>query len=406
MRIGYICLDRGIPLFGHKGASNHVREFIGGLGKLGHPVEVFCARMGGSAADAPFVVRRVKASKGQAELPAGLASEAAALGQNAKLRELLEKAHRHEPFDLIYERYSLWSFAGLEFAEARGLPFVLEVNSPLLVEQKRYRSLSLEPAARAVEQLLFRSATLVAGVSRQVAAYVRSSSGRVQPTVVIPNGVDLDLFSSVPAAPAGDYFTLGFVGSLKPWHGLETLMEAFKTLAGESPDYRLLIAGDGPQRPWLERYMREHALTSVVELTGAVEKGRIPCLLGRMGVAVAPYPKLDDFYFSPLKLFEYMAAGRAIVASSIGQVAEILQHGRNGLLVRPADTKELAESIRLLRSNTELRRKLGQTAQREAFAKHGWERRVETFLNCVSDVSTAAALPPKRPLQAVSTDEI
>ena len=270
MRIGYICLDRGVPLFGHKGASNHVREFIGGLLKLSHQVEVFCARLGGAAADAPFVVRRVKAAERQAELPAGLASEVAALDQNAKLRELLEKAHRREPFDLIYERYSLWSFAGLEFAEVHGLPFVLEVNSPLLAEQKRYRSLSLEPAARAVEQLLFRSATLVVGVSRQVADYVRSRSGRVQPTVVIPNGVDLDLFSSVPAPPAGDHFTLGFVGSLKPWHGLETLLEAFKTLAGESPDYRLLIAGDGPLRPWLERYVREHGLTGVAELTGAV----------------------------------------------------------------------------------------------------------------------------------------
>ena len=399
MRVGYVCLDRGIPLFGHKGASNHVREFVGATCGLGHHVEVFCARVGKSAATAPFPFQRIKTGRS----PGG---DFVALAQNAVLREALHKAHRREPFDVIYERYSLWSFGALEFAENHNLPFVLEVNSPLRVEQKNYRSLSLEPAARAIEERVFRAATVVVGVSKQVVDYVVSRSRRTRPTVVVPNGVDLNLFSTITPAQPNSHFTLGFVGSLKPWHGLETLMKAFRMLADESPDYRLLIAGDGPQRHWIESYTRENDLTDVVELAGGVEKSSIPGLLARMDVATAPYPNLDDFYFSPLKLFEYMAAGRAIVASGIGQVTEIVHHGRTGMLVTPGDSQELVDTIRLLRADADLRRRLGLAAHEEAVRHHGWDRRVQTILGCLGDATTVPRVfAPRQLAQTTSTYE-
>ena len=383
MRIAYVCLDRGIPLLGHKGASNHVPEFIAGARGLGHEVEVFCARVGKSERQTPYVVRKVKASKRSTEIPGLAAGEVSSLDQNEVLQSTLEPAHGEAPFDVVYERYSLWSFGALEFAERHRVPFVLEVNSPLRVEQKNYRTLNLEPAARAIENLVFRAATVVVGVSQRVADYVDSRSHRQPSTVVVPNGVDLDLFSRVTPARPGDSFTIGFVGSLKPWHGLETLLKAFRRLVQESPDYRLLIVGDGPQRSWIEDYARENGLSHRVEITGGVEKTSIPGLLERMDVATAPYPALDDFYFSPLKLFEYMAAGGAIVASRIGQVADVIQHGETGLLVNPGSMDELTESIRLLRANPDLRRRLGLAAHREAFQLHGWERRVRLVLEIV-----------------------
>ena len=397
MRIGYVCLDRGIPLLGHKGASNHVREFIAAARGLGHEVEVFCSRVGKSSVLLPFPVHKIQTPRQPEQLPTRLAAEITSLDQNEVLRNTLEQAHAEAPFDVIHERYSLWSFGALEFAGRHRVPYILEVNSPLLVEQKNYRSLHLEPAARAIEELVFRAATVVVGVSQRVADYVVNRSHRKGATVVVPNGVDLDLFSRVTPARPKDGFTIGFVGSLKPWHGLETLMKAFRRLAQESPDYRLLIVGDGPRRSWIEDYARENGLSHLVEISGGVEKTSIPGLLERMDTATAPYPALDDFYFSPLKLFEYMAAGRAIVASRIGQVAEVIRHGQTGLLAEPGSTEELTESIRLLRANPNLRQQLGLAARREAFQHHGWERRVRSVLETVSGTALASgpAAAPK-----------
>ena len=351
----------------------------------------------------PFPVNEIQTSQQPDQLPTRLAAEIAALDQNEVLRNTLEQAHRDTPFDVLYERYSLWSFGALEFAERHRLPFVLEVNSPLLVEQKNYRSLHLEPAARAIEELVFRASTVVVGVSQRVADYVVSRSHRKKATVVVPNGVDLDLFSVVTAVRPSVCFTIGFVGSLKPWHGLETLMKAFQRLVQESPDYRLLIVGDGPRRSWIEDYARENGLSHLVEITGGVEKTSIPGLLERMDVATAPYPALDDFYFSPLKLFEYMAAGRAIVASRIGQIAEVMRHGRTGLLVKPDSVDELTESIRLLRADLNLRQRLGLAARREAFQHHGWESRVRSVLETVSTAASASGPPVAPESQIAST---
>ena len=391
VKVAYVCLDPGVLWFGSKGASKHVREFAATLDGLGHQVRVFVARMGESDGNPCHYVQQVPDPATEEKIPRGLAQEIRNLDRNAFLRRSLEEAHRREPFDLVYERYSLWNHGALAFAEDRGLPFVLEVNSPLRIEQKKYRELRLEGAAEAVEQLLFRSATLVVGVSRNVADYVQRRSQRTRPPIIVPNGVDLKLFARVPTTPANAHFTIGFVGSLKRWHGIEILLEAFRMLVQQSGDYRLLVVGDGPLRTWIDDYTQTHDLSSFVEVTGSVPKSSVPAFLGRVDVAVAPYPDLDDFYFSPLKLFEYMAAGRAIVASDIGQISELVVDGETALLVKPGDAAELAEKVRRLRANPQLQHALGERAQQEAFARHGWEWRVKTILNSLPGMTS---IPP------------
>jgi glycosyltransferase involved in cell wall biosynthesis len=381
MNIAYISMDAGIPLFGNKGASNHVREFVCSLARQGHQVTVFAARSGSSEAAFPCKIRVVTSPGPQLETDRALRSEILSLRQNDALSEVLEEENRQEPFDLFLERYSLWSCSGREFADLQGRPYVLEINSPLRLEQKQYRSLHLGSTARAIERVLFFSATLVVGVSQAVVDYVIRQSGRTGPTLVLPNGVDLELFGSLRRRSIPGKFTVGFVGSLKPWHGIENLLEAFATLAGESPEYHLLVVGDGPLREWLDAFVRRSSLTSRVSLIGSVEKKRIPEMLAQMQVAVAPYPEIADFYFSPLKLFEYMAAGCAIVASNIGQAGEILLDGKNALLTRPGSAADLVEKIRLLRDDARLREAISRTARREAFRKHSWDNRVATVLN-------------------------
>lgn len=382
MRIAYICADNGIPLDGSKGASNHVREFVAALVKLGHEPAVFAARIGQPEPNLSYQTYVIGSTE---TFPVSLHPETAGVLRNESLVDALEAQHALRRFDIVYERYSLWSFGGLEFARANSLPFVLEVNSPLRREQMNFRTLHMRATAALVERCVFSGATLLAGVSSSVVDYAVRQSGRTGPSIVLPNGVDLDLFASCRPAGADEPFTIGFAGSLKPWHGLEVLLEAYRLLTAQSPDYRLLVVGDGPLREYIERETVSERLRGLVQITGALDKRRIPEALGRMHVAVAPYTPMDEFYFSPLKIYEYMAAGCAIVASRIGQVADVLSEGQTGLFAEPGNPAELARQISRLREDIPLRESLGRSARREAFACHSWTSRVTEVLQAVRE---------------------
>jgi glycosyltransferase involved in cell wall biosynthesis len=407
MNIVYVSVDPGIPVFSDKGAAVHVREFAGALADAGHRVTVISTGPGSSRpGHRRFDVEEIERPRGETggrgpgqtttAASDARSRELALLGMNQRIVDALVARHRSEPIDFVYERYSLWSVAGAVFSRLSGVPLVLEVNSPLVWEQARYRSLVLTEEARWVEHTAFDTAHRIVAVSSEVAEYVASRIQRPDKIRILPNGVDLSLYRSLAmppvrepsAADPRERFTVGFLGSLKPWHGLDVLVQAFAELAGEDRSYRLLIVGDGPARKMVERTSVDGGFESAVTLTGSVEKRRVPSELARMDVAVAPYPRLAGFYFSPLKLFDYMAAGRPIVASRIGQIVSILEDGRNGLLADPGDPADLARKIRMLRAWPDLAARLGASARRDAFARHGWEHHVKAI---VDDIARAGA---------------
>src|SRR5256885_4445443 len=122
---------------------------------------------------------------------------------------------------------------------------------------------------------------------------------------------------ALPISPGS--FTVGFVGSMKPWHGLDVLVEAFARLHERAPDARLLLVGDGPARAAVCADLSARGLAGVVHCTEAVAPHEVPGLLTSVDAAVAPYPRATGFYFSPLKVYEYMAAGRAGGGGRAGQ---------------------------------------------------------------------------------------
>ncbi len=385
MKIAYLSADSGIPVFGHKGASIHIRELVNALSALGHQVTILAASRGTTsyplrrevidvgAEVSPLVTEAIP----NARQERALAKMQRSLRISAAIRERLEALHAQEEFDLIYERYSLWSAAGVRAAHELKIPCLVEVNAPLLEEQRRYRELVHASEAKAIEAEVFGGADALLAVSEQIKAYALAKGADPERTFVVPNGVDVNRFHpAVEAEPAqgGDgKFVLGFVGSLKVWHGMEVLMEAFRTLLGRLLPYHLLLVGDGPLRSWIESYIQGARLEGTVTIMGSVPYDRIPSLIQRMDVTVAPYPFVEDFYFSPLKLFEYMAIGKPVVASRIGQIQEVIQDGATGLLVRPGDPRDLVEKIERLRCAPGLRKALGIAASQEA-AHYTWER--------------------------------
>ncbi len=381
MRIAYVCADPGVPVFGCKGASVHVQEVIRALVRRGMHVELFATRIGG---EVPSGLEEVPIHM-LPPIPRGdrVARERAALAANEGLWAALERAG---PFDLIYERYSLWSFAGMEHARSVGVPGLLEVNAPLIEEHSLHRGLVHRAEAEQVAARVFGAATALLAVSDGVAAYLErhpAARGRVH---VVPNGVDPDRFHPglAPAYPKPPgVFTVGFVGTLKPWHGLDILIQAFDLLHRRYPATRLLIVGGGPEQGRLMARLAARGLREAACLTGMVAPDEVPGWLASMDVAVAPYPNLERFYFSPLKVYEYMAAGVPVVASRIGQLADLIENGVNGILCPPGDPAALAIALEWLRWDADLRARLGPAGRCTVLRNHTWDAVVRRILALV-----------------------
>ena len=392
MRIAYLLADHGVPVYGTKGASVHVRELAAALADRGHEVTIFCTRKGAVPDEVPFSIVKAPSVSGDETVPD---SDPQALRRVKERRYMASadnllrhflQAHRQHPFDVIYERYSLWSAVGVRAARETGLPVVLDVNAPLCLEQASYRELCHAGHAKALERENFQGADRLIAVSRAVADYLLDHGAREETVTVMPNGVNTALFhpAVAPAAlpEAEGRFVVAFSGSLKSWHGIDILMDAFRELVRRHAGLHLLMIGDGPLGQWLAGFAAGARLDDQVSFTGWVPHGSLPPLLARADAAVAPYPPLEDFYFSPLKLFEYLALGRPVVASAIGQITEVIEHGRNGLLVPPGDALALADALERLYLDLPLRKRLGLAAAEDA-EQRGWNenaRRLEAIL--------------------------
>ncbi len=175
---------------------------------------------------------------------------------------------------------------------------------------------------------------------------------------------------------------IGFVGSLKPWHGVSKLLDAFATARDRNPQLELKIIGSGPEEQNLQNQVAAlpAPAQAAIDFLGQVDHRQLPQWLATFDIAVAPYPELNDFYFSPLKILEYMAAGCAVIASDIGQIPELIEHQSTGLLVAPGCTAELATAILKLSHDPETRRNIGQAARAFAQSHHSWNQVVDRIL--------------------------
>jgi len=183
---------------------------------------------------------------------------------------------------------------------------------------------------------------------------------------------------------------VGFAGSLKPWHGVATLLDAFATLRAHTPTARLLIIGTGPQEAAARARATALGLGDAVVFTGAVAHDAMPGLLAAMDIGVAPYLAVPDFYFSPLKLYEYMAAGLAVVASDAGAIATLVRASETGLLCPPGDAPALGWALACLAYDPTLRARLGAAARAEA-ERHTWAANARTIVALAAPVGRSAA---------------
>jgi glycosyltransferase involved in cell wall biosynthesis len=298
---------------------------------------------------------------------------------------------------LIYQRYSLNSYAGLKLARDLGVPFVLEYNgSEIWMSRHWSRPLKYESIAERIEMLNVCGADLVVVVSRTmrdelVRRGVAGDRILVNPNAVDPERYRPDIDGSAVRAQFGlqGRTVIGFLSTFQPWHGAEVVAQAFVTLMRRFPQdresVRLLMIGSGSGVAATRQILAAAGLDTAVSFTGLVEQELGPQYLAACDILVSPHvPNADGspFFGSPTKLFEYMAMGKGIVASELGQIAEVLRHGQTALLVPPGDATALAVAIARLVDDPPLRAALGEAA-RHAVAGHTWRAHVRRILDAV-----------------------
>lgn len=416
MKVLYLSTDLGIDPTGQGGGSIHIRSFIRALADEGHQVALVCsataacqaidANLGAEVRLVPLApwnhmlvrgLHRMNRLAGRP--PRGHADFVRAL-HNFRFTRIASAAARELEPDFIYERYSLWGMSGLWLARKLGIPLVLEVNAPLVYEQQQYRAgVTCPPLARWVERHVWQAADLMIAVSDSLRGQLQRSGVDPHRIQVLPNAVDPKLFHGDSSGRAlrerlnlDGHFTVGFVGTFRPWHGVEFLLTTFQNLHRIDPKTRLLLVGDGPLRSRFEEQVRKAGLEKAVTFAGRVAHQDVPKYLAAMDATVAPYPALDSFYFSPIKLFEYMAAGRAVVASRVGQVAEILVDGETGLLYEPGDGAGLLRCLLKVRTDPALRHELGRRAS-AVCREHTWSRNVARVMDWVEPLLNRIGSP-------------
>jgi glycosyltransferase involved in cell wall biosynthesis len=356
------------------GQSVHIEELVAAFRAAGHEVLVvgpgfYAQAEFGAESRLVAVLRRL--------LPGALSEFAEiAYGLHA-YRRLMRAARAFAP-DLIYERYALYHLAGAWVARRTGLPLFLEVNAPLADERSRFGGIQAKRLAFALERHVWRAATRVLAVTfvlRDMIAAAGVPPSRIE---VVPNGVVLARFPPpVLRYPPDPAVELGFVGFVRSWHGMDAVIDAMAAYQGPRP-VRLTVIGDGPVRAELERQAARLGLAERVRFTGVVGHAEVPALIAKFDIALQPKVVA---YASPLKVFDYMAAGRAIVAPDQPNIREILQHGRTALLFDPDAPGALWAAIRRLIEDAKLAERLGTAARAELEARdYTWRANAERIV--------------------------
>lgn len=399
-------------MLGPKGGAVHVREMVAAFTRAGHQVIVAApagrkspwelpAQMAGEFAPVPVspeTDRAYRALAGYLERIGdsdSLARDLRRMLYDLDLEAALVRSYANHAPDFIYARSALFSTAPVYAARQLGCPLLVEANAPIAAEQEAYRGGTLAALGGRAEATLLSGADAVLTVSSALKEHVVGCGVDPARVHVVPNGIDATLFApaepdralrerwKVPEGPV-----VGFVGGLRPWHGVEVLPELLARLRARHPNAALIIVGDGPLRATLEESLGRLGLRGRAVFTGAIPHEQIPGLIRLFDVALAPYPPVGHaFYFSPLKLFEYMACGVPVVASNAGQIAEVLEHGVNGLLHPPGDFDALVAACDQLLSDPARRREMGKHAARRIHDTYTWDHNARRAVDIASGIA-------------------
>jgi glycosyltransferase involved in cell wall biosynthesis len=382
MRVLYCAIDQRVP--GTLGGSVHTRSVADGLAALGHEVHVLASPGDGPFPGGPVRWTAMAPPLGRAQL------RWMRTGAVTRLARALRP-------DVVMERYHNFGGEGIAAAAATGARAVLEVNAPIVDHEGSAkaaidRALLVSPFARRRASICARTDLFVT----PSAAILPVGLARSR-VLEVEWGADTDRFR--PAAPGPAPYTRPapvvavFAGAFRAWHGAIHLVHAIAALRAHGrDDVGAVFVGTGPE--WSAVRDAAAGLGGVV-FTGAVPHDAMPAALAAADIGVAPFDPSRHaalslaFYWSPLKVFEYMASGLPVVAPRIDRLATLVEHGREGLLYDGADPGALAATLGSLALDQDRRRALGAAARVRAEREYSWRA------HCAALDAALRALPPR-----------
>jgi glycosyltransferase involved in cell wall biosynthesis len=358
----------------------HIAEIVSAFRRLGHEVEVVSPSSDGGGSG---LLARLSAKVPRRQT---WTYEVLELAYNAVGLWVLTKAIRRFQPDFVYERYALYMCCGLLVARLFRVPFILEVNAPLSLERAPLRFWRL---ASFLERWVCSRATKTIVVSDQLAALLRHHGVPDSRLVVMRNGVDSELFGQNVSGQAvrqrygiDDRVVIGFVGWMRAWHNLAFALEAFADSKLAEKGGHLLLVGDGPAIDDLKAVVARRGLESDVTFSGPVPRADVAAYVAALDVAIQPGATP---YASPIKLFEYMAMGRAIVAVAQPNIQEVLRDEQNALLFPSCDQRAFAQALERLVTDPRLRARLGAAARATIERQDlRWDRNARAVTNLVN----------------------
>jgi glycosyltransferase involved in cell wall biosynthesis len=389
MRILYSAIDQTVP--GTTGGSVHVTAVAEGLAALGHEVHVLA-----TPGDAPF-------PSGPLSNPVRWIPMAPPFGAK-QLRWMRTGAVRRLVAALqpavVMERYYNFGGEGVMAASAVNARTVLEVNAPVIdhpgsAKARLDHVLIIEPMRRWREHIC-------AGVDLIVtpSAGILPRNTPARKIVRLEWGADTDRFS--PGAPGPPPFgrpaetVAVFAGAFRSWHGAINLVRAIRTLQARGrSDIGAVLVGDGPELPAVQA---EAAGLANVVITGALPHADMPACMAGADIGVAPFeigahrPLSLGFYWSPLKIFEYMAAGLPVVAPAVDRIPSLVADGREGMLYDPTQADALAHALETL-ADPAVRRPLGRAARERAIREYSWKAHCQALDDAIRKLSRPSRDP-------------
>ncbi len=364
----------------------HIREMVSAFKRIGCEVRVvglINANGGDEHRSSSGLISNLTAC-----MPAWM-YELSEIAYNAYAFGRLWKAIRKNRPDMIYERYALFTFAGVFISKAYKIPIMLEVNAPLSFEKAEYGKLCFKRLARFSERWICSNAFRTITVTTPLKQILADSGTPPEKIVVIPNGIDYNLFSKgISGLDVRKRYgmenrtVLGFVGWFRRWHGLDELLQSYWKNQMAEKGLSIMLVGDGPAMNELTEFCQKNGIgKDQVIFTGAIARENIPEYIAAFDICLQPDV---TSYASPIKLFEYMAMGKAIVAPAKENIIEILGPDYPGLF-RETDFGHMAEKIMALTASPEkIKEMAGRVDEIMKNKRYSWERNAKKTIDLIA----------------------